>query len=57
MNRLVRRTTLLVAIAALVPTVAAEAQGGSTSSLFKVGYMDIGPTFGLGGIGDAGVAF
>lgn len=57
MNRLARRATLLVAIAALVPTVAAEAQGGATSSLFKVGYMDIGPTIGLGGIGDAGIAF
>ncbi|MEP7383940.1 MAG: outer membrane beta-barrel protein [Gemmatimonadota bacterium] len=57
MNRLARRATMLAALAALVPALAVQAQGGSTTSLFKVGYMDIGPTIGLGGIGDAGIAF
>ncbi len=57
MNRLVRRATLVVAIAAFVPALAAQAQGGATTSIFKQGYMDIGPTIGLGGIGDAGIAF
>lgn len=57
MNRLVRRATLFVAIAAFVPALAAQAQGGATTSIFKQGYMDIGPTIGLGGIGDAGIAF
>lgn len=56
MTALVRRATLLIALAAALP-VLAQAQGGSTTSLFKVGYTDIGPTVGLGGIGDAGIAF
>jgi hypothetical protein len=37
--------------------VFAHAQGTGTTSHFKVGYTDIGPTIGLGGIGDAGIAF
>lgn len=57
MNRLVRRATLLAAIASLAPAIAAEAQDASSTSVFKVGYMDIGPTIGLGGIGEAGIAF
>lgn len=55
MTDIVRRTTLLLALAAAPALV--QGQDGTTTSHFKVGYTDIGPTIGLGGIGSAGIAF
>jgi hypothetical protein len=43
--------TMLVAMLVAVSTQTAAAQG------FAPGYMDIGPTLGLGGVGDASLAF
>jgi hypothetical protein len=40
---------------AAVALVAVSAQGSSAQG-FTQGYLDIGPTIGLGGIGDAGIA-
>lgn len=46
----------LVASAVSPTSAAAQAKGGGTST-FAPGYMDLGPTVGLGGIGEAGIAF
>lgn len=50
-----RRALVVVAAAAIAPPVLAQATAGE--SMFKPGYMDIGPTVGFGGIGSAGVSF
>ncbi|MEO6444065.1 MAG: outer membrane beta-barrel protein [Gemmatimonadaceae bacterium] len=50
------RLSTLVALCFLA-SPAASAQSTSPSGNFKVGYTDIGPTLGLGGIGSAGLAF
>ena len=42
---------------ALTPSSATAQAKGSGSSTFSPGYMDVGPTIGLGGIGEAGIAF
>lgn len=50
--------TLLLALAATAGvsgTAASQATAGN--SPFAPGYMDLGPTIGLGGIGEAGIAF
>ena len=52
MNRNVFRGTVVVLLSA-VTAAAATAQ----DPIFKVGYTDIGPVVGLGGIGDAGLSF
>jgi hypothetical protein len=64
MNPRVRRSARALALALTLPALAVaiasqtvQAQTASTTSHFKVGYTDIGPTVGLGGIGDAGLAF
>lgn len=50
--------TLLVAIAASAAfSTTAVAQAAAGSAPFSPGYMDLGPTIGLGGIGEAGIAF
>ena len=53
MTRRFRRFALAAA-AALLPCMSLSAQG---TQIFKKGYTDIGVTVGLGGLGDAGVAF
>ncbi|MBC7895075.1 MAG: hypothetical protein H7066_06665 [Cytophagaceae bacterium] len=50
-----RRALAVFASLAIASPVLAQASGGE--SLFKLGYMDIGPTVGFGGIGSAGIAF
>lgn len=64
MRRAVRRITLMLAavpaITLAVSQANAQAKSGSSSassSMFREGYMDIGPTVGFGGIGSAGLAF
>jgi hypothetical protein len=47
-----RIITVALSLAIVAPTVAAQ----STESTFRQGYMDIGPTLGLGSIGSAGIA-
>jgi hypothetical protein len=52
-------TAILGACTLLGATVASaqkSAAGGRGSAAFPVGYTDIGPTIGLGGIGSAGIA-
>ena len=51
-----RFVLVATALASLPATGAAQAKSGGTS-IFAPGYMDVGPTIGLGGIGAAGVAF
>jgi Outer membrane protein beta-barrel domain len=53
-----RNPVVLVTVGAffLAAASVAQAQAGSGSKAFPVGYTDIGPTLGLGGIGSAGVA-
>ncbi|MCC6928081.1 MAG: hypothetical protein IT359_03720 [Gemmatimonadaceae bacterium] len=56
------RLALVVAVLSATSIVAlpssAAAQGKEAgSSIFSPGYMDLGPTVGLGGIGEAGMAF
>lgn len=53
MNRNVLRGTVVVLLSAATAATAA-AQG---DPMFKLGYTDIGPVIGLGGIGDAGLSF
>ncbi len=49
--------TLAVTLVALAPAARAQSpRPGSSGSLFRSGYTDIGPTIGLGGIGSAGMA-
>jgi len=50
MSRFPRTAAVLVALASFTPPAAAQ-EG------FRVGYTDIGPTVGLGGIGSASIAF
>lgn len=50
-----RHLTASAALLAFVTVSAAGAQGAAEAR-FKNGQMDIGPTIGLGGIGDAGVS-
>ena len=53
-----RAVAVLSAAALAIASASAAAQGkGAGSSLFAPGYMDLGPTIGLGGIGEAGIAF
>ncbi|MBK8648992.1 MAG: hypothetical protein IPN16_21135 [Gemmatimonadetes bacterium] len=53
-----RAVAVLSAAALAIAPAPAAAQGkGAGSSLFAPGYMDLGPTIGLGGIGEAGIAF
>lgn len=59
MSRKIRLSTLaaLVVAAALAPDVTlAQTNGASGKSSFGPGYTDIGPTLGLGGTGEAGLA-
>lgn len=57
MNRIVRYGMLLAALAFVAPLATAQSAGAKskskagTESSFKVGYMDVGPTVGLGGTG------
>jgi len=53
---MMRKTLSLVAAAAFVATSVAGAQKGGTPS-FGLGYTDIGPTVGLGGINGASASF
>ncbi|HXD50151.1 MAG TPA: hypothetical protein VN600_15325 [Gemmatimonadaceae bacterium] len=53
---MMRKTLGLVAAAAFVATSVAGAQKGGTPS-FGLGYTDIGPTVGLGGINGASASF
>lgn len=55
MRKLAQLTTL-VALCFLTNPVA-HAQSSPPTGNFKVGYTDVGPTIGLGGIGSAGLAF
>src|SRR6185437_8037407 len=48
-RNMMRKTLSLVAAAAFVATSVAGAQKGG-SPMFNVGYTDVGPTFGLGGL-------
>lgn len=58
MNRNVLRGALVAMVSAAMPAPAVgQLVGPSSGGNFKVGYMDIGPTVGLGGIGSAGIAF
>lgn len=50
MSRLIRTAAVLVALASFAQPAAA--QDG-----FRLGYTDVGPTIGLGGIGSASIAF
>lgn len=50
-----KRVTLSL-VAVLLASVAPLGAQGSGASIFKPGYMDVGPTIGLGGIGAAGIA-
>lgn len=43
-------------VAILLASAAPLAAQGNSTSIFKPGYMDVGPTIGLGGIGAAGIA-
>lgn len=58
--RFARPLALVIALSALAPaapnSASAEAQGATGSGAFRPGYMDLGPTLGLGGIGAAGLA-
>lgn len=63
-TRHAQRSRAAVVVAALSlaalgasPSVAAAQAKGAASSTFAPGYMDLGPTVGLGGIGEAGIAF
>ncbi len=49
--------SLAVVVASLAAAVTAGAQSSGGGSPFSPGYMDLGPTIGLGGIGEAGIAF
>jgi outer membrane protein W len=53
---MMRKTLSLVAAAAFVATSVAGAQKGGSPS-FGLGYTDIGPTVGLGGINGASASF
>ncbi len=50
-----RAATLLVSLPFAAP--AAFAQAAADAPIFGPGYMDVGATLGLGGIGSAGLAF
>ena len=53
-----RAIAVLSAAALAIAPASAAAQGkGASSVAFSPGYMDLGPTIGLGGIGEAGIAF
>lgn len=58
--RLARLLVAAAALSTLAPLapfpVTAAAQGTPTTATFAPGYMDLGPTLGLGGIGAAGIA-
>lgn len=63
-TRRAQRSRAAVVVAALSlaalgasPSLAAAQAKGAASSTFAPGYMDLGPTVGLGGIGEAGIAF
>jgi len=63
-TRHAQRSRAAVVVAALSlaalgasPSLAAAQAKGAASSTFAPGYMDLGPTVGLGGIGEAGIAF
>jgi len=54
-----RRMTRVIGLAgavALAMASAVQAQGAAQVGGFGVGYADIGPVIGLGGIGDAGIS-
>ena len=53
MNRILR---FGASVTVILFAATAQAQSSSTSSMFKVGSTDIGPTVGLGGTGEAGLA-
>ncbi|MFI5229620.1 MAG: hypothetical protein ACHQWU_11160 [Gemmatimonadales bacterium] len=53
---MMRKTLSLVAAAGLVAVSAAGAQKGSTP-MFGLGYTDVGPTVGLGGLNGASASF
>ena len=53
---MMRKTLSLVAAAGLVATSVAGAQKGGAPA-FNVGYTDIGPTLGLGGLNGASASF
>lgn len=48
---------VLAGIALIAQPAAAQAKGKSSSTGFGVGYTDIGPAIGLGGIGSASASF
>ena len=50
------KTFALSLIAAGLVSAAPLAAQGSSAGIFKPGYMDVGPTIGIGGIGSAGLA-
>lgn len=52
-----RAALSLAVVVAFAAAQTAGAQSSGGSSPFSPGYMDLGPTIGLGGIGEAGIAF
>jgi hypothetical protein len=60
-SRLSRSLVAVAALCALAPLApfapSASAQGATATPSFSPGYMDLGPTLGIGGIGAAGIAF
>ncbi len=56
-----RSATLALLVAGVLSstgaTLAAQKPAATAARIFGVGYTDIGPTIGLGGIGSAGISF